>query len=57
MNRFIPEDVYEPYYDCESCVDYRKNLRCCREIQEILDRINALEILVDEILKENMKQK
>jgi hypothetical protein len=40
---FDSSEIYENEYDCEECVDFRKNLRCCREIVTLQETIQQLE--------------
>ena len=40
---FNQEDIYESEYDCDGCIDFRKNLRCCREIFDLMENVEANE--------------
>jgi hypothetical protein len=57
MKKYDLEDIYEPHLDCENCVDFRKNLKCCREIVDLIKRQDALEARLEAIENKNRDQK
>lgn len=40
---YEPSEVYDSDLDCDDCVDYRQNLRCCRDVSAIHLRLHTVE--------------
>ncbi len=40
---YPPEDVYEDAFDCERCVDFRKNLKCCSGLDSLMVTVHEVQ--------------